>query len=282
MCRGLVLDWALGGSVALCACGGGPKHVAPPSTATVTVAPTAAAPAPTAATPAGSDHEFPSARAACERMSRLEAEAQAGEGLVAPFCFDPAIFGASGEDQGRWLLWADSVERKTEGGMEFLSQRWSVLWVYPDGRTLQGPEFLSTQSLAFEDQKDVPQIVTLRNLFDYDGDGRPELLLPVRQYEHASDGSRRLWVLTVADDGRITEYCPELTNPVWAEDVDGDERPDLMLDPDNTLMDSEYPRHTSLMPEGWRLAHSLPDGTFSTSDAVATSFVGSAAELTRP
>jgi hypothetical protein len=108
------------------------------------------------------------------------------------------------------------------------------------------------------------------------------LLLPVRQYEHASDGSRRLWVLTVADDGRIAEYCPELANPVWAEDVDGDERPDLMLDPDDTLMDSDYPRHTSLMPGGWRLAHSLPDGTFSTSDAVATSFVGSAAELTRP
>ena len=67
-----------------------------------------------------------------------------------------------------------------------------------------------------------------------------------------------------------------------SEDVDGDERPDLMLDPDNTLTDSDYPRHTSLMPDGWRLAHSLPDGTFSTSDVVATSFVGSAAELTRP
>ena len=91
-----------------------------------------------------------------------------------------------------------------------------------------------------------------------------------------------MWVLTVADDGWIAEYCPELTNPVWAEDVDGDERPDLMLDPDNNLTDSDYPRHASLIRDGWRLAHSLPDGTFSTSDVVATSSAGSAAGLAPP
>ncbi len=149
-----------------------------------------------------------------------------------------------------------------------------MLWVDASGRTLQGPRFLSTQDVGLENQKDVPELGVVRPLFDYDGDGRSELLLPVRQYEHASEGPRRLWVLTVTDDGRIVEYAPQLKSIVWAEDVDGDGRPDLMLDPDDTLTNTDYPTHSSVVRDGWRLAHSLPNGSFSTTDSVASSFDG--------
>jgi len=261
MVRAAVLVWVVGAGMGLCAGCATSSRAMPPAPPPVTVG------------PGGSSAlRFPSAQAACAEATALGA--RTGDELVTAACLDPDALGGRPDETGRWLIWPEAATQGAQGAPGRRSQAWSVLWVDASGRTLQGPRFLSTQDHGLNNQKDVPEIGVVRPLFDYDGDGRSELLLPVRQYEHASEGPRRLWVLKVTDDGRIVEYAPELKSIVWADDVDGDGRPDLMLDPDDTQTNAAFPAHSSVVRDGWRLAHSLPDGSFSTTDVVATRYLG--------
>jgi hypothetical protein len=257
-------------AVAVAACGSGPaRPIAAPIPAVVTVDAPPAAPRSSTSTVPGSRIRFASAEAACaEAAGREPAEPM----LVWAVCFDPSTFGGDDDELGRWLIWPDESAVEGEGPNATVRQPWSVLWVYPEGRTLEGPRFVSSRRASAEDQTDVPELGVLQHLFDYDGDGRSELLLPVRQFEHSSEGPRRLWVLHVTTDGRIVDFTPQLKTPIWAEDVDGDGRPDLLLDPDDTVIEGSYPAHSSVLNQGWKLAHSLPDGTFSTTDSVALAY----------
>lgn len=272
MVRTAALAWVVGAGIGACAGCASSQRATPPARPSVTVAPAPSASAGPVEVAEPSELRFPSAQAACAEAEELGAKT--GDELVTAVCLEPASLGGGADETGRWLIWPEPAGQDGDGSTIRRSQVWSALWVDASGRTLQGPRFLSTQDDGFENQKDVPELGVVRPLFDYDGDGRSELLLPVRQYEHASEGPRRLWVLTVTDDGRIVEYAPELKPVVWAEDVDGDGRPDLMLDPDDTQASAAYPAHSSVVRAGWRLAHSLPNGSFSTTDAVATSFEG--------
>jgi hypothetical protein len=229
----------------------------------VEVAPAPAASS-TPAAPAARWH-FQSAEEACDRGDD-DGEADA---LVQAVCIAPAVFGGGANEPGLWLVMPVSTSRRGEDAAAIVSTAWVVLWVWSDGRVVEGPRFVSTKEVAYETQSDTPEIGTLRHLFDYDGDGRSELLLPVRQLEHAREGPRRLWLLTLDSSGKIAAYAPELGNVVWAEDVDGDQRPDLMIDPWNNFSDDGYPVHSSIRRDGWRLAHALVGGSFSLTDAVA-------------
>ena len=112
--------------------------------------------------------------------------------------------------------------------------------------------------------------------FDYDGDGTPEVAVYESRFDHTRSPQVRLTLWTY-QGGKVKPYPPSASLPaVGIRDVDEDGRPDLLLDTrDEELCDPPGPglncipgAHTSLRPDA--IAHSLPDGTFSTSDAVAT------------
>ncbi len=93
-------------------------------------------------------------------------------------------------------------------------------------------------------------------LFDYDGDGAPEIWIADRQSRELLSARNRV----------VSRYAPALKLrgvPLWGihgvRDVDHDRRPDLLLTFDRAAPPS--------VPK--RVAHSLPDGTFSETDDVA-------------
>lgn len=104
---------------------------------------------------------------------------------------------------------------------------------------------------------------------DYDGDGTPEVVVRRSAWEHEGGGSERLAVYTTRD-GRVQPYAPAAAfgEAREAVDADRDGRADLVLPSPWTVTDVcglegiEHPGPTVL-------AHALPDGTFSTTDAVA-------------
>jgi len=105
---------------------------------------------------------------------------------------------------------------------------------------------------------------------DYDGDGIPELY--VRTDEEGVEGGHdtESWVLTLRD-GAIREYAPAkgfgtIDTPV---DDDDDGLVDLPVSLGVHWIERQCMRKPELHPASF-LAHALPDGKFSTTDAVAT------------
>jgi hypothetical protein len=103
--------------------------------------------------------------------------------------------------------------------------------------------------------------------FDFDGDQRSEAFVRSVYSESEDYGGREIELLTVAN-GAVRPYAPPGGVPPFSQlvDFDGDERPDLLntrchrRDEDDEDDESGGP---------YCLAHSLPDGRFSTDDAVA-------------
>ena len=108
---------------------------------------------------------------------------------------------------------------------------------------------------------------------DYDGDGIPELY--VRTDEEGVTGGHEAesWILT-ARDGAIREYAPAkgfgtIGTPI---DDDDDGRDDLPVSLGVDWLEPQCMRKADPHPADF-LAHALPDGKFSTTDAVATEHV---------
>jgi hypothetical protein len=216
---------------------------------------------------------FDSVEQACERENGPPEDEAEGEWLVEAVCFHPEAFGSSTRNEGVWMIYPFAHGGEEEDGSSVLTTDWAVIWVWPDGQTAEGPVFHSSRDVSFENQSNSPEVGILSHLFDYDGDGRDELFLPVRQLQHSSEGPRRLWLFTVNAMGEVAPYPTVDGEVVWTMDVEGDGRPDLLFDPDGTYTEDSYPVHTSIASGGWRLAHSLPDGTFSTTDDLAQTYV---------
>ena len=120
------------------------------------------------------------------------------------------------------------------------------------------------------------RIVHPPRLFDFDGDGVPELYLAVD--ETGDEGHRaRQHGLFSFRDGKVVPYAPVAAIPFTdLVDHDGDGRPDLLMYAGYT--DSLEGCYSGFPTDHARpsfLAHSLADGTFSTDDAVAKAFVAS-------
>ncbi len=107
-------------------------------------------------------------------------------------------------------------------------------------------------------------------VFDYDGDGTREIVLVVSGKYH--EGETWAWgrVYTVAKGG-VAPYAPAASLPfssVVDEDADG--RPDLLGgEPYDDVLENCCSGFSSQLEGPALLAHSLPDGSFSRTDAVA-------------
>lgn len=181
---------------------------------------------------------------------------------------------------GRWFIVGTSYEASNPsddlgGGvraMQSAQGSWQLQYVTLDGtifgptQTVSGdgdnvnlaPSFHSTVGQAGEEL-----------LFDYDADGLSEVGVYQSSWHHTLPPTIGLSVWTVKQ-GRIVPYAPADALPaVGARDIDADGRPDLMLDSRGEFLGPEgnVQSHTSLQPDA--AAHSLPNGDFSTKDAVA-------------
>lgn len=106
-------------------------------------------------------------------------------------------------------------------------------------------------------------------VFDYDGDGEAELVLVHGTSEHTGSGNYTAAIYAFTK-GKVSLYAnaPD-ENIVGASDIDCDGRPDLtFVAPFDGTTNCTSVHHMSAL--GPRLgAHSLPDGSFSLTDAVA-------------
>ncbi|MDO9020668.1 MAG: VCBS repeat-containing protein [Myxococcales bacterium] len=119
----------------------------------------------------------------------------------------------------------------------------------------------------------------LDRTFDWDHDGRPEVVVRTDTWEHegASESVRTIFS---ARDGAVVEYGPAAGlngRILGVEDADGDGRGDLLLPTAWRFVDGCG--MAGIAHEGpGLLAHALPDGGFSTRDAVARAWVTRACE----
>jgi hypothetical protein len=135
------------------------------------------------------------------------------------------------------------------------------------GKPVSGPPipFVASEWVSFE--------VNLE-LFDYDGDGEPELLLHVQTVEHTGTGIATELLFT-ATGGNVRRYPPASAfAATMASDIDSDGRPDLLFAGEEPSRIEGIPTtpHTSVMPELLWGAHAVADGTFSARDGVARDY----------
>jgi hypothetical protein len=107
--------------------------------------------------------------------------------------------------------------------------------------------------------------------FDYDGDGVDELVLTVNLEGHESEPGSLVRIFTFKN-GKIDELdIPTELAANELRDVDGDNRPDLILD---SPFSTSIPCTLSAELHGPALiAHALPNGTFSINDSVALDYL---------
>jgi len=180
---------------------------------------------------------------------------------------------------GRWFIVATGyhASNPTDVGdgvqaMQSTQGTWQLQYV-----TLDGTVFGPTQTVSGEGDN-VNLAPSFRwelgrggeeLLFDYDADGVPEVGVYQSSWHHTLPPHVSLSVWTVKQ-GRVVPYAPADGLPaVGATDIDDDGRPDLWLDSRDEFLGPEgnVQGHSSLDPDG--AAHALPNGTFSTKDAVA-------------
>ncbi|MFO0650024.1 MAG: VCBS repeat-containing protein [Polyangiales bacterium] len=173
---------------------------------------------------------------------------------------------------GAWITTLDAVRapsaRRDDGG-GFVGA-WSLRFVGVDGRVargLAGSRYRSTQFYL-----DAPSMI---RAFDYDGDGRAELVLREVHHEHEATPGDTVRIYT-SRDGAVRRYAPAdaLRAIDGAADADRDGRPDL-IDTDTLTLEDECMGAASgaMIATVSLLAHSLPDGTFSRDDATARRWV---------
>jgi hypothetical protein len=177
-------------------------------------------------------------------------------------CFDAGNGGAWG------ILLRNPRQTGTVGAIDWsLGADWFVAHVDAKGKLAfaKGPSAFTASSFggtSFGGTNNQSAV------FDYDGDGTRELVLVHGQSEHTGTGDYAATVWTLKN-GKVVPYAKDPGGAVGALDVDCDGRPDLVqVDPFDGVINCTSMNHMSVV--GLRLAaHSLPDGSFSSSDEVA-------------
>jgi hypothetical protein len=213
-----------------------------------------------------------------ERTSQLGFVPDVGDGGLDAGGVNILYDGPSSADPqrlGDWATLSLSVSlssKSAEGHYEEGSVSWAPAFILRRGaHALLGPE-QSTHADPFT-TTNMPSMGSAfghSQLFDYDGDGIVELLLHAIDTHHTSSPKRRLSVWKYTEAGVIPYPGLDGLALIFAQDVDRDGRPDLVLDAGVALPDSD--QHSSLASDEWLLLHSLPGGAFSRPEAVARAF----------
>lgn len=118
------------------------------------------------------------------------------------------------------------------------------------------------------------EATTLRRpmLFDYDGDGEPELFLVSDHHVH-EDASTTHAALFTWKAGAVTVYPGLPPNVTASEDVDRDGRPDFLYFPYSEIRESACSGFGFRWDGPRFVAHALPGGAFSLDDKVAVDLV---------
>lgn len=148
------------------------------------------------------------------------------------------------------------------------------VYVSADGRQRPGATLLrlTTSTARFAELVSVADV----GVFDWDGDGRAELYFREghEQEENGNEVGRRerWWTFAARGTAAPTEFAPEAARAVRVADVDGDQRPDLVLRSPWVAVgpcgigDVDFPGPMLLL-------HSLRGGDFSGDDAAAHGYV---------
>lgn len=188
---------------------------------------------------------------------------------------------------GAWAVVVDEKAAASKGEEPFAG-RWMLLHVDRNGQLASvTPELPRVMSLLKSSGDTLPPgcksspcnfafsagsidtSLSRPSVFDFDRDGEPELLLlaEVSQTEGSTESRSWLWTFK---DGAITPYAPAAGLDIAAmDDADKDGAPDLVLMPYVGESDNNEAAFPEPVTGPSFLAHTLPDGSFSMTDAVA-------------
>ncbi len=168
---------------------------------------------------------------------------------------------------GSWRVDMPSATVIAKWGETYsIEARYSIVHVGNDGAR---HEFLPDEQLLNYGGRKAETPVA----FDFDGDGEPELYVAVR--EEGEEGHFALQKDLVTFDGHtVKPYAPARSFDVdGLQDVDRDGRPDLKIHAKYTdTLEGCGAGFPYDWPETRFVAHSRPDGTFSTDDAAARAY----------
>lgn len=156
--------------------------------------------------------------------------------------------------------WAKKITRIHHSGVT--EAFWSLVHIGKDGRetSLEGSGDSPFYDVCCSPTRAVKRVM----LFDFDGDGDPEIGFDVEAEGPEGDTSLYHHLYTFRD-GAIKPYPVPFTGRL--EDIDKDGRPDLIREHNEivkTMCDAYEPVSGPAV-----IAHALPNGTFSTTDKVA-------------
>jgi len=167
-------------------------------------------------------------------------------------------------DAGRWTLLPTGMSLQGDDNPE-LTAPVRLTWTPSNPR---GPRETSLD-LTLSATEHLRAWWEFHGAHDYDGDGAAELI--VDDDSASPEMALRVWTVR---DGRIVPYTPaeELREVRDVHDVDHDGRPDLVLPSPWSIRDTCG--RAGIVHDGpTALAHALPGGGFSTTDAVARAWM---------
>lgn len=166
---------------------------------------------------------------------------------------------------GAWAMAVEGLSVARESGVVGPQSTVRLRWIPAEGEVLS-----AAQAMPILDAGDYYDEATAAAIFDWDGDGLPELALLHTRHRTEQDHATT-WAIVTARGGRIAPYAAAPPEVQRVADFDGDGRPDLELPPGlgaamtcDGVVEHDGPA---------RVALSLPDGTFSEDHPAARAFV---------
>ncbi|MEZ4410949.1 MAG: VCBS repeat-containing protein [Polyangiales bacterium] len=169
--------------------------------------------------------------------------------------------------RGAWAMLARSLGETHDNGIEGPQATAWLQWI--------APRPAATARLAADlvllDAGPYWDEVRPAAVFDWDGEGAPELLLSMTAHRTDEDDATHFTAYTRAG-GAVVAYPRAPSGVLGVADFDGDGRPDLRV-PSGLSAENTCGLNGILYPGPERWARSMPDGTFSEADPAAVAFV---------